>query len=109
MFQSDLAKEFVAEVVKELIAVLGAKFRHSPYHPQTNTHVERYNKTLATNLSLLLERKDQKDWDEYLGEVEYAQLQACWSSESAGGIFAAVSQRRMGCTGPNRQGDGDEE
>lgn len=75
VFQSDLAKEFVAEVMKELIAVLGAKFRHSsPYHPQTNTHVERYNKTLATNLSLLLERKDQKDWDEYLGEVEYAQL-----------------------------------
>ena len=38
VFQSDLAKEFVAEVVKELIAVLGAKFRHSsPYHPQTNT------------------------------------------------------------------------
>ena len=75
VFQSDLAKEFVAKIVKELVVLLGAKFRHSsPYHPQTNTHVERYNKTLATHLSLMLQRKDQKDWDQYLGEVEYAQL-----------------------------------
>ena len=75
MFQSDLAKEFVAKIVKELVVLLGAKFRHSsPYHPQTNTHVERYNKTLATHLSLMLQRQDQKDWDQYLGEVEYAQL-----------------------------------
>jgi hypothetical protein len=75
IFQSDLAKEFVSKIVEELIVQLGGKFRHSsPYHPQTNTHVERYNKTLATNLSLLLKREDQKDWDEYLGEVEYAQL-----------------------------------
>jgi transposase InsO family protein len=75
MFQSDLAKEFVSEVMKELTAVLGAEFRHSsPYHPQTNTHVERYNKTIAANLSLLLRREDQRDWDEYLRHVEYAQL-----------------------------------
>ena len=75
VLQSDLAKEFVSKIVKELIAVLGGKFRHSsPYHPQTNTHVERYNKTLATHLALMIEREDQKDWDEHLGEVEYAQL-----------------------------------
>jgi transposase InsO family protein len=41
IFQSGLAKEFVADVMKELMKLLGAQFRHSsPYHPQTNTHVE---------------------------------------------------------------------
>jgi histone H3/H4 len=75
LFQSDQAKEFVSAVMKELLTLLGAEFRHSsPYHPQTNTHVERYNKTIATHLSLLLRRADQRDWDEYLRHVEYAQL-----------------------------------
>ncbi len=75
MFQSDLAKEFVANIMQELFSILGAQFRHSsPYHPQTNTHVERYNKTIATNLSLLIERDDQRDWDQHLRQVEYAQL-----------------------------------
>ncbi len=75
LFQSDQAKEFVSAVMKELMALLGAEFRHSsPYHPQTNTHVERYNKIIATHLSLLLRRTDQWDWDECLRHVEYAQL-----------------------------------
>jgi hypothetical protein len=75
IFQSDLAKEFVADIMKELMTVLGAEFRHSsPYHPQTNTHVERYNKTIAMQLSLMLKREDQRDWDRYLRHVEYAQL-----------------------------------
>jgi transposase InsO family protein len=75
IFQSDLAKEFVSNVMKELVELLGAEFRHSsPYHPQTNTHVERYNRTIATQLSLMLKRDDQRDWDEYLRHVEYAQL-----------------------------------
>jgi transposase InsO family protein len=75
IFQSDLAKEFVAQIMQELMTVLGAEFRHSsPYHPQTNTHVERYNKTIAMQLSLMLKRNDQRDWDRYLRHVEYAQL-----------------------------------
>jgi transposase InsO family protein len=75
ILQSDLAKEFVSEVLKSLSSKLGAKLKHSsPYHPQTNTSVERYNKTIATSLSLLIERADQKDWDQHLGEVEYSQL-----------------------------------
>ena len=48
MRQSDNAKEFKSDVMKELAKLLGAKFKHSsPYHPQTNTHVERYNRTIA--------------------------------------------------------------
>ena len=75
VWQSDLAKEFVSQVMQELAQVLGAEFRHSsPYRPQTNTHVERFNKTLATQLSLMLKRPDQRDWDQYLKHVEYAQL-----------------------------------
>ncbi len=75
IWQSDNAQELVSEFMKEMAALMGAKFKHSsPYRPQTNTHVERYNKTIAAHLSLLLERKDQKDWDEHLKYVEYAQL-----------------------------------
>ena len=75
VWQSDNAKEFTSEVMKELAKLLGAKFKHSsPYHPQTNTHVERYNRTIATHLSLMVERLDQRDWDEHLKFVEYANL-----------------------------------
>ena len=43
----------------------GTKFKHSsPYHPQTNTHVA----------SLMVERPDQRDWDEHLRFVEHANL-----------------------------------
>lgn len=74
ILQSDLAKE-LSDVLKELSSKLGSKLKHSsPYHPQTNTSVERYNKTIATTLSLLIKRADQKDWDQHLGEVEYSQL-----------------------------------
>ncbi len=82
VWQSDNAKEFVSEVMSELAKLLGAKFKHSsPYHPQTNTHVERYNKTVASHLSLMVERDDQRDWDEHLKFVEYANLvRQCWGS-----------------------------
>ncbi len=36
--------------------------------------MERYNRTIATHLSLLIRRSDQRDWDQYLKHVEYAQL-----------------------------------
>ena len=94
VFQSDLAKEFVAKIVKELVVLLGAKFRHSsPYHPQTNTHVERYNKTLATHLSLMLQREDQKDWDQYLGG---GRIRAAGGSTASTGTFLATLFLRGG-------------
>jgi hypothetical protein len=75
VWQSDNAKEFTSAVMNDLAKLLGAKFKHSsPYHPQTNTHVERYNRTIATQLSLMVERADQRDWDEHLKFVEYANL-----------------------------------
>ena len=74
-WQSDLAQELSGKVMTELAEILGAEFKHSsPYHPQTNTHVERFNRTLATQLSLMMKRDDQSDWDQYLKFVEYAQL-----------------------------------
>ena len=82
VWQSDNAKEFTSEVMKELAKLLGAKFKHSsPYHPQTNTHVEQYNRTIATHLSLMVERLDQRDWDEHLSlwsmPIWWARRQ-CW-------------------------------
>jgi transposase InsO family protein len=75
IWQSDMAQELSGKVMTELAGILGAEFRHSsPYHPQTNAHVERFNRTLATQLSLMIKRDDQTDWDQYLKFVEYAQL-----------------------------------
>ena len=85
VWQSDNAKEFTSAVMKDLAKLLGAKFKHSsPYHPQTNTHVERYNKTIATQLSLMVERVDQRDWDEHLKFVEYANLVGAQASPETG-------------------------
>ena len=73
--QSDNAKEFVGRVMDSALKILGAEFKHSsPYHPQTNTHVERFNHTLAMQMTMLCKREDQRDWDETLPFVEAAWL-----------------------------------
>ncbi len=60
VWQSHNANELASKVMIELAKLLLVKFkRSSPYHPKTNTHVEQYNKRVATQLSLLVERADQ--------------------------------------------------
>ena len=103
VWQSDNAQEFVAKVMKELAALMGAKFKHSsPYHSQTNTRVKRYNKTIATHLSLLVEREDQRDWNEHL-RCGVCKLSGCTSSVRQD--FAEFSEWRLGCDGSLGQSD----
>ena len=44
------------------------KTRTTPYHPQSDGMVERYNRTLATQLSMFV-NENHSDWDEHLPTV----------------------------------------
>lgn len=69
---SDRGRQFVADVIEELLRLCTSRFRHStPYHPQTNGMTERTNRTLTNMLAMYVD-SDQKNWDELLPFVTYA-------------------------------------
>ena len=64
IIQSDNGLEFVNEIIKQLLK----KFqiwhqRVSPYHPQANRMIERFNRTLEEALSKL---EETHDWDKFV-------------------------------------------
>jgi hypothetical protein len=71
VLQSDQGTHFVNEVIKQLTAKF--KIRHSlssPYHPQSNGLVERFNKSLCEGLAKVGETIH--DWDKYVQPVLFA-------------------------------------
>jgi transposase InsO family protein len=69
---TDQGKSFTSKLVKELCAALNVQLlRTSPYHPQTNGQVERFNRTLINMLGTL--ETDKKDgWPDYLNALTHA-------------------------------------
>jgi transposase InsO family protein len=66
---SDQGRNFESELIKEICEILGInKTRTTPYHPQSDGMVERYNRTLATQLSMFV-NENHSDWDEHLHTV----------------------------------------
>jgi len=68
---SDGGTEFLGPVVQELYKAMGS--HHvigSPYHPQSNSVVERLNSTLLQYLRVMSEGKPS-DWPHYLGACAY--------------------------------------
>uniref|UniRef100_A0A8C2FFZ9 Gypsy retrotransposon integrase-like protein 1 n=1 Tax=Cyprinus carpio TaxID=7962 RepID=A0A8C2FFZ9_CYPCA len=60
---SDQGRNFESTLFKELCRLLDmSKTRSSPYHPQSNGLVERFNRTLLTMLSLFVD-ENQTNWD----------------------------------------------
>ncbi|UYV63199.1 hypothetical protein LAZ67_2003414 [Cordylochernes scorpioides] len=46
---SDQGRQFTSQVFKDLTAICGTKLLHTtPYHPQSNGKIERFNRTLKT-------------------------------------------------------------
>ncbi len=63
---SDQGRNFEASVFAEVCLLLGIKkTRTTPYHPQSDGMVERFNRTLAAQLSKFVDYH-QKDWDTHI-------------------------------------------
>lgn len=69
---SDQGRNFEAEVFGEVCRRLGIKkTRTTPLHPQSDGLVERFNRTLSTQLAILVD-KQQHDWDLHLPVILWA-------------------------------------
>ena len=63
---SDQGTNFMSQLLRELYNLLNiCPIRTSPYHPQTDSLVERFNKTLKSLLRKLI-NKAGRDWDQLL-------------------------------------------
>ena len=63
---SDQGRQFESQVFQDICKMLGIrKTRTSPYHPQGNAQVERFNRTLADMLTAYV-RRNQRTWDYFL-------------------------------------------
>ena len=69
---TDQGTNFTSQLLGELYRLLGVKaLRTTPYHPQTDGLVERFNGTLKAMLRKSA-REDGKDWDKLLPYVLFA-------------------------------------
>ena len=69
---SDQGRQFESNVLKEVTNMLKIKkTRTSPYHPQSDGLVERFNHTLLAMLSTALDRH-LWEWEDHLGQLCYA-------------------------------------
>ena len=66
LIHSDQGRNFESELFAEMCRLLCIKkTRTTPYHPQSEGMVERFNCTLEAQLSMFADHK-QKDWDEHI-------------------------------------------
>ena len=68
---SDQGRQFESDVIKEVTAMLQIKkTRTSPYHPQSDGLVERFNRTLLSMFSTALQ-KHPWDWEDHIRQLCY--------------------------------------
>ncbi|PIK44770.1 hypothetical protein BSL78_18375 [Apostichopus japonicus] len=66
---TDQGRQFESELFQHMCRLLDInKTRTTPFHPQSDGMVERFNRTLAEMLSAVV-AKDQLDWDSWIPYV----------------------------------------
>ena len=68
---SDHETQFTSNLMKEVGRLLSMQLTTTPYHPQRNGLVERFNGTLKTMLMRMCAEKP-KDWDRYIDALLFA-------------------------------------
>ena len=69
VIHSDQGRQYESQLMSEVCKLLQIqKTRTTPYHPQSDGMVERFNKTLATMLSAYVS-ENHRDWDEIIPYV----------------------------------------
>ena len=69
VIHSDQGREFENKIMQELCILCGShKTRTTPYHPESDGMVERFNRTLL----MMLAGKNREDWDDLLPAVMMA-------------------------------------
>ncbi|XP_071503098.1 uncharacterized protein [Diadema antillarum] len=69
---TDRGSQFTSDVMKEVSRLLSTRqMTTTPYHPQCNGLVERFNGTLKAMLRKMCEEKP-KDWDRYVNPLLFA-------------------------------------
>jgi transposase InsO family protein len=64
---SDQGKKFCNKLVNRLCALWDVdKRRTSPYHPQTNSSAESYNRSMRKYITVLLDKNATMDWEDLL-------------------------------------------
>ncbi len=64
---SDQGREFCNELVNRLCALWDVdKRRTSPYHPQTNSSAESYNRSMRKYITVMLDKNPTMDWEDLL-------------------------------------------
>ena len=72
VIQSDQGREFENKILQELCILCGShKTRTTPYHPESDGMVERFNRTLFMMLAMFA-GKNREDWDDLLPAVMMA-------------------------------------
>ena len=82
LIHSDQGRNFESQLFSEMCRLLGIKkTRTTPYHPQSDGMVERFNRTLEAQLSKFADH-NQKDWDEHIPFLLMAYLSASHDTTS---------------------------
>ena len=107
VIHSDQGRQFESNLFQEMCKLLGIhKTRTTPYHPQSDGMVERFNRTLAAMLSAYVS-ENHRDWDEQLPYVTMAYRSTEHETSGMSPNMLITNSKQsvgLGITGPYRKG-----